>query len=137
MLSKLRTFWRMDLLRKKLFFEALYYSLKAFILLRYFPQKVPLQTQIFSVSTAENTHQLIAFQIRSSIKLANKYTFWTSKCRHEALQAKWLLVKYKLPCELYIGVRKNSARQLEGHAWTICRGTFITGSCDVNQYTIV
>lgn len=65
-----------------------------------------------------------------------RHTPWESKCLVQAITAKTLLNKNKLPCTLYMGLCKNSKDKLEAHAWLRCGKKYVTGGRGYLKYTI-
>lgn len=63
-------------------------------------------------------------------------TPWESKCLVQALTAKKLLNRYKLPCTLYMGVAKDREGSMIAHAWLRCGMIFVTGGRGHLYYTV-
>lgn len=136
MLRRINTFLCMSSLQKRLFFEALFLSLKSNYYLRFFPATYQVRTQQFR-NSAERTATISVILIRRAISLANKYSLWENKCRHQALMAQWMLTSYNLHCEIYVGIKINHLGQMEGHAWTKSNGVFVTGTCVEEEYEVI
>lgn len=73
--------------------------------------------------------QMITFAIRK----AQYSIIWKrSVCLVNALTAKYLLDRRKIPCKLYLGINK-SERLLQAHAWTESEGRIIVGGSSLNE----
>jgi hypothetical protein len=62
-----------------------------------------------------------------SVDVSCKLMPGTVKCLARALATKVLLTRRGYPCDLKIGVAKNSVAQLEAHAWIEVQGRVIIG----------
>lgn len=70
-----------------------------------------------------------ARNVRLAIASASKYVWWNSnnRCLLDALVAKKMMVRRKLPVTVHMGLKKNKKGQLVPHAWTKCGYYFVTG----------
>ena len=75
--------------------------------------------------------------LRKNIRRWKRYLPWKVKCFEEAIAAKKVLEKYKISSTLYLGVDKNTEKELIAHAWLKCRDIFISGEKGHKQYAIV
>lgn len=87
-----------------------------------------------AVLTAKKT--LIAKDIALVIHIVNKYLPWKNVCRHQSWQAVYLLLKYQIPFEYFVGIEKYKPKK-EGHSWVKVNDKFISGRCNTNKYEIV
>jgi hypothetical protein len=78
----------------------------------------------------------IARDIALAITIVNKYVLWKNVCRHQSWQAVYLLLKYSIPFQFYVGVKKG-LETTEGHSWVKVNDKFICGSCKEKKYFIV
>lgn len=62
---------------------------------------------------------------------------WENVCRHQAWQAAVLLNKSGLKFRYFVGAKKSTSGQIDGHSWIISGNRFVSGRCNVNEYTIV
>lgn len=90
-------------------------------------------TQPSSTSEANKKH--IA-QVKAVIVLCEKYAPWPAECYTRSVTAKLMLKRRGLFSTLYLGFRKNSNNQLEGHAWLVCNDVVVTGACDFSLYKV-
>lgn len=84
--------------------------------------------------TAEKT--AIAKDIALAIAICNKYIFWKNVCRHQSWQAVYLLIKYQIPFQYFIGVKKVDNGR-EGHSWVKVQNKFICGRYNIKDYIVL
>jgi hypothetical protein len=78
----------------------------------------------------------IANDITMAITIANKCIPWKNVCRHQSWQAVRLLLKYQIPFDYTVGIRKVKTKS-EGHSWVKVELQFICGRCNERQYLFV
>lgn len=80
-----------------------------------------------------------ARMVGGAVRSAAGYTPWGSVCLPQAVAAKWMLKRRRIPGTLYLGVMKNSTTpdQLVAHAWLRCGQFIITGAKGHRLYTVV
>lgn len=78
----------------------------------------------------------IAKEITQAIAIGNKYIFWKNVCRHQSWQAIYLLNKYQIPFQYFVGVQKVQNIR-EGHSWVLVNDKFICGKCKIRNYIIL
>ena len=78
----------------------------------------------------------IAKDIAIAIHIVNKYLPWKNVCRHQSWQAVYLLLKYQISFNYFVGIQKNKPKK-EGHSWVKVNDKFISGRCNANKYQIV
>lgn len=88
-----------------------------------------------------------ALQISRVVRMAARYTPWTSDCYPQAIVARLLLGLHGLPYMLYFGVRRAAgatgaaipaqAPKLEAHAWVQCGRMAVTGGPGFDSFTVV
>lgn len=76
--------------------------------------------------------------IQWTVKNVSRIIPWEFVCRHQAYLAtifcRVLNIKYKI----VVGTKVNREKQIvEGHVWTIADGVFLSGACNVNEYTVI
>lgn len=74
--------------------------------------------------------------VNSAVTKVCTHTPWQSQCLVQALTAKKLLNKRKLPCTLYMGVAKDANKQLIAHAWLRCGDVYVTGGHNKDLFTV-
>jgi hypothetical protein len=81
----------------------------------------------------------LARMIGGAVRAAANYTPWGSVCLPQAVAAKWMLKRRRIPGTVYLGVRKdkNKPEQLAAHAWIRCDQTILTGAQGHGYYTVV
>lgn len=78
----------------------------------------------------------IAKDITLALHIVNHYLPWKNVCRHQSWQAVYLLLKYQIPFEYFVGIEKNKSRK-EGHSWVKVNQKFICGRCNEKNYFLV
>lgn len=78
----------------------------------------------------------IAKDIALAIYIVNKYLPWKNVCRHQSWQAIFLLLKYQIPFEYFVGIEKNKPKK-EGHSWVKVKDKFICGRCNISNHQII
>lgn len=52
---------------------------------------------------------------------------FSALCLQKAMAARWMLKRRNIPTQLFIGVRLDEVRDLEGHAWLMYGEHYLTG----------
>jgi hypothetical protein len=81
----------------------------------------------------------LARMIGAAIRSAANYTPWGSVCLPQAVAAKWMLKRRRIPATVYLGLMKDktTTEKLAAHAWIRCGSIIITGAQGHYQYTVV
>ncbi len=81
----------------------------------------------------------LARMIGGSVRSAVNYTPWESVCLPQAVAAKWMLQRRRIPGTVYLGVMKdgNKPEKLAAHAWIRSGRVILTGAKGHQQYTVV
>lgn len=75
--------------------------------------------------------------VKTAISCVCRHTPWESKCFVQALTAKLMLVRRRIPGTLYLGLRNAENGAMIAHAWTKCGDIYVTGGRgDVYNTTI-
>ncbi|MGL6267877.1 MAG: lasso peptide biosynthesis B2 protein [Chitinophagaceae bacterium] len=125
---------------KLLFFKA--YILSAFVKfsLIFLPFKVVLNRQgkinSETPDTTDNFSVAYRKDLKSAMRLCEKYTFWKTECYTLALTAKILLNRNDIPGTIYIGFKKEEDGKYEGHAWLRSYDMIITGGEKMDNYLV-
>jgi hypothetical protein len=77
----------------------------------------------------------LALALAWTVQSTAKKVPWRCECLEQALAAKWMLGRRKLPSTLYFGTFFNG-HALEAHAWLRCGQQIITGERGHKQFTI-
>jgi hypothetical protein len=72
-----------------------------------------------------------------AIRVVSKVTPWLNVCRHQAWQAAVLMSKYGLRFSYYVGAKKGEKTLLDGHSWVLSANRFVSGRCNVREYTVI
>ncbi|MBM3923042.1 MAG: lasso peptide biosynthesis B2 protein [Sphingomonadales bacterium] len=126
-----------------LFLEALSTSFVVRIVLRFFKPAVRLRWMGQAVSmeyvlpdpSEEQLRLLRAIKI--SVTRCSRYAPWSMECYTQALTARKMLRRRKLPLLLSVGFKKEEGQSLQGHAWTWCGQYIVTGyRTDLKEFTV-
>ena len=84
------------------------------------------------------SREMRALRIGEVVRLAARYTPWSSNCFAQALAAHLLLSLYRIPHALFLGVaRDEPTRAVLAHAWTVAGPVPVTGQEISDRYTVV
>ena len=72
-----------------------------------------------------------------SIRVVSKITPWENVCRHQAWQGAVLMNQAGLAFDYFVGAKKGSTGGLDGHSWILSANRFVSGRCNVSEYTVV
>lgn len=80
-----------------------------------------------------------ARMIGGAVRSAAGWTPWGSVCLPQAVAAKWMLKRRRIPATVYLGVMKDETRpeKLTAHAWIKCGQMILTGAKGHAQYKVV
>jgi hypothetical protein len=59
----------------------------------------------------------IARQVARAVRRAARYGLWRGNCLSQSVTLWQLLRRHGVPCELYVGVRRDDDDPLSAHAW--------------------
>lgn len=99
-----------------------------------FTEHILQNQKVNAVSTPEKI--AVAKDIALAIHIVNKHLLWKNVCRHQSWQAVFLLLKYQIPFEYFVGIDKTKNIK-EGHSWVKVNGKFICGRCNEKNYFII
>jgi hypothetical protein len=138
--KKLKTFSSLSGRIKWLLFKAIIISAIVKITLVFRPFKKVLnwlgKINIESDKTSNPESIIIRTDIKTTMMLCNKYTFWKTECYTQALTCKLLLKKYNLPSTLYIGFYKDEVGNYKGHAWLRSYDMILVGGSELDMFTV-
>lgn len=84
------------------------------------------------------TQEARALKIGRTIRLAARYTPWTSNCFSQAVAARLLLSFYRIPYALYFGLKRDpDTGEFKAHAWVAAGRVPVTGGTSFGHYTVV
>jgi hypothetical protein len=79
-----------------------------------------------------------AVQIGRVIRMAARYTPWTSNCFPQAVVARVFLGLFGIPYALYFGLRRDLTQsEMQAHAWVVAGDVPVTGGESFSRYTAV
>lgn len=140
-ISKLRTFFKIDKETKINFIKAYIYSGVARIFIIFMPFNILRRimgkykeesNEIVDVNTYK-----IARKIGWVVSEAARYTPWNSKCLVQALTTQRMMREKGIATTIYLGVRKGKDNEMLAHAWIRCGSYIITGGANENEYVVV
>jgi len=88
-----------------------------------------------SAGTSSDRHYV--HQVRWAIATVSRHAPWESKCLAQAIAAKILLRRRRLPNTLYLGVAKTGPDNMIAHAWLLSEDDMVTGGDSNTGYTVV
>lgn len=78
-----------------------------------------------------------ARRIGWAVTTMSRYVPWDSACLAQAVAAKWMLQKRRLPSTLYLGVTYDENKKMLAHAWLRCGQVYVTGAPQHRRFTVV
>ena len=139
MLRKFRRFFKVSAAERRYFVLSVYYSGIARILILFVPfRKYSFWLGKYNIETPEDikTDEIYINLISLSVSRARKVTPWRNKCLEQAMTAKKLLNKRKIPSTIYFGVNKKDGK-MDAHAWLRCGSRYVTGGRNRNDFTAI
>ncbi|HEY4785222.1 MAG TPA: lasso peptide biosynthesis B2 protein [Bacteroidales bacterium] len=139
-MNDVKKFFRLTPVDKKLFFEALFTSIRVklmvtFLPLRWYARQLGVQHSLSSDSSDDNSYSLV-YKISQAIVRCRKSIPWQNRCLVEAITAKRMLQKRGLQSTLYLGVNKKD-KKMTAHAWLRCGTIFVTGNRGKDNFVTV
>jgi hypothetical protein len=138
--KKIKSFISIHKEVKLLFFKAYLLSALVKFGLIFLPFKVVLNRQgKINSETPDTTDDFsLTFRknVKSAMRLCDKYTLWKTECYTQALTAKILLNRNNIPGTIYIGFKKDENGKYEGHAWLRSYDMIITGGEKIDNYIV-
>ena len=90
------------------------------------------------VPLLDERQQAMALQLKRVVRLAARYTPWTSNCFPQAVVARVLLGIYGIPFALCFGVARDPDTQaMRAHAWVTAGKVPVAGGDSFGHYTVV
>jgi len=136
MFRKLILLFSLSSARKRLLILGTAMAVYSYFLFLFFNNRVKFGKKEKFNQNAQNVVQQTILDIRFLIKILQKYIPWEFMCRHQAWIASYLLRKNHIPYTVFVGFKKNNLGKIEGHAWTIAEGIFVSGFCQPKEYII-
>ena len=93
------------------------------------------QTQETPAASPEQQQQ--ARRIGWAVNRLARYLPWDAKCLAQAVAARWMLRRRRLPSVLYLGVDRGEESWLDAHAWIRCGVEFVTGERHHERYKVL
>lgn len=138
LIRKIKNFFKMPLIDKKMFFEAYILSgIYRFTILVIPFKKLRKYIGIYKKESSREipTEQYrVAKKVLSAVNMATTRTPWESKCLVRALTTQKMLKKRKIYTTLYLGVGKDKENKMLAHAWLRCGETILTGGLEMDRF---
>ena len=137
--ARINRFCKLSFSEQLLFIKALligtYYSLIIlFFPFSWYSKWLGVEGKIASSLLTEDMI-LIIKRTEKAINRVKRYCPWQIKCMAQALTAKQLLKKAKIPSTIYLGVGKENPQKLIAHAWLQCMDITVTGKEEKSKFT--
>jgi hypothetical protein len=108
---------------------------------------VPFRTLAPRLGTAQGTaanvplltsaQEARARAIGRTIRLAARYTPWTSNCFPQAVVARTMLGMHGIPYAIHFGLMRDGNSAMVAHAWVVAGRVPVTGGHSFHRYTVV
>jgi hypothetical protein len=108
---------------------------------------VPFRTLAPRLGTAQGTaanvplltpaQEARARAIGRTIRLAARYTPWTSNCFPQAVVARTMLGMHGIPYAIHFGLTRDGNSAMVAHAWVVAGRVPVTGGHSFHRYTVV
>lgn len=108
---------------------------------------VPFRTLAPRLGTAQGTaanvplltpaQEARARAIGRTIRLAARYTPWTSNCFPQAVVARTMLGMHGIPYAIHFGLMPDGNAGMRAHAWVVAGRVPVTGGHSFSHYTVV
>lgn len=141
-LDKLNKFFKLNFRDKLFFLETVFFLSLSKLVILFIPLKkvAPYLGKVNGNIRDEllPAEMEKANRIKLYIYMAGGNLPWNSVCLDQAMACMILLGKKKIPCSLYLGVKKNEAKKkLDAHAWVMCGDKILMGGERSRQYNVV
>lgn len=140
MIRKLKSYYAMPSIMRRLLWEAFYYLAWARIKKRIPFAKIAPQLGEYMQETEYKLHAADARTIRRisrALHTMRKYVFWESECLVMAYAAMRMLEKRGIESTLYMGTAKDEHGRLIAHAWLRSGAIYVTGADEMERYAVV
>ncbi len=139
-MNNLTKFFKLSSLDKRLYFEALFTSMRVKLMvtllpLRWYARQLGVQHTVTPENFIESSTPVI-FKISQAIVRCQKSVPWQTRCYVNAITAKTMLKKRGLESTLYLGVNKEN-QKMTAHAWLRCGTIFVTGKQGMEKFVVV
>ena len=141
MFKLLRKYYSIDKTERKILNRTFFWLIYAFILVRLVPLRwfsgllgEFKKEEVLEINSGEK--ELIQMLVKN-IRRWKRFLPWKVKCFEEAIAAKKVLEKYKINSTLYMGVDKNTEKELIAHAWLKVGNEIIIGKKGYEKFSVV
>ena len=134
--QKISRFWQLESKDKFLFCQAVAWLAFARIMLAIYSFR-RLSERLDAAGSPKgaepNAEELR--RISYAISAAANNVPWRSDCFPQSIAARKMLRRRGYSSTIHLGVERVGDADLEGHAWTTCGDTVVTGGADLDRYT--
>ena len=148
MFKLLRKYYSIDKTERKILNRTFFWLIYAFVLVRMIPLRwfshllgefkparpAGGKEEVLEINSGEK--ELIQMLVKN-IRRWKRFLPWKVKCFEEAIAAKKVLEKYKISSTLYMGVDKNTEKELIAHAWLKVGNEIIIGKKGYEKFSVV
>lgn len=136
MIHSILSFVKLSPQRKKIFVQTFGFAIYTSLLFKFFKRRAKFAGN--ATVEIDQTQKVIKINdIAWAIHTVDKYLWWKNVCRHQAYQAKLLCNYYKIPCQIFVGIKKdNTKNEIQAHAWVVAAEKMIVGFCNPEDYVI-
>lgn len=140
-LKKLNKFILLTSEERRLFFEAVCYALSTRAQITFLPFRqyagflgIPHKESNIQPDPDQLT---IVYKVFRAMRRSSVYLPFREKCLIDAIVMKKMLFRRNIESTLYLGVAKESEKQLIAHAWLRCGENIITGRKGMEKYRLL
>jgi hypothetical protein len=101
---------------KFLFFEALFFTWLAKLMLFVFPFRMCIR-MIKNGKYSVDPDKKLLRSVKNAVNRADKTTYWKNTCLVQSFAARWMLNRRKVSSDFVIGVKHDENREVRAHAW--------------------
>jgi hypothetical protein len=112
----LKKFFGFYFYEKLLFWEALFFTWLAKMMLLVFPFRICVRMIKKGKYSVEPDLKLLR-SVKSAINRADKVTVWKNTCLVQSFAARWMLNRRKVSSDFVIGVKHDETKEVRAHAW--------------------
>ena len=90
-----------------------------------------------SPNTANPYYRDLVERVSWAVRTASRYLPWECTCLAQAMAGKSMLKRRGVQSTLYLGVAKDSEKNLKAHAWLRSGNVTVIGSQGMDQFSVI
>ncbi|XEC95521.1 lasso peptide biosynthesis B2 protein [Paenibacillus tarimensis] len=94
-------------------------------------------TMVETSMELETANAHILKRVSWAVGLMSRHTWWESMCLVKAIAAMKMLERRKIESTLYLGTSRDGSGKMIAHAWLRSGPFYITGSEEMEKFTVV